>query len=158
MARPKQSDYDPETNLTHRESKAIECLLTREPEETLAQVAERAGVKVRVLYRYMRDADFKKAYKERVELEMGGHRSRVANALVKGAVKDGPGQAAMQKIYWQRLGELNEKVELTGANGGPVESLSTQVKVDLSELSVEEKVAMAELIEKLGIKPVKPNE
>jgi len=157
MARPKQSDYDPETNLTHRESKAIECLLTREPEETLAEVAERAGVKVRVLYRYMRDADFKKAYKERVELEMGGHRSRVANALVKGAVKDGPGQAAMQKIYWQRLGELNEKVEPTGANGGPVESRS-QVKVDLSELTVEEKVAMVGLIEKLGIKPAKSGE
>lgn len=156
MARPKQSEYDPETNLTHRESKAIECLLTREPEETLAEVAERAGVKVRVLYRYMRDADFKKAYKERVELEMGGHRSRVANALIRGAVKDGPGQAAMQKIYWQRLGEFNERVELTGANGGPVETRN-HVKVDVSELSVEEKVAMVELIEKLGIKPDKPS-
>ena len=32
----------------------------------------------------------------------------------------GPGQAAMQKIYWQRLGELVEKQEHSGPGGEPV--------------------------------------
>lgn len=47
-----------------------------------------------------------------------------------------------------------QAVEMTGANGGPI----GVVQVDLSEMSLEDKVAMAALIEKLGIKPPKPNE
>lgn len=151
------SDTDSFHGLKLREQKALECLMTRTEDETLADVAARAGVTVRTLHRYLKDEDFKREYRSQVEMEMGGQRARVASALVRGALKTGTGQAAMQKIYWQRLGELNEKVELTGANGGPVESRS-QVKVDLSELTVEEKVAMVGLIEKLGIKPPKSSE
>lgn len=151
------SENDPFKNLKLRELKAIDCLMTRTETETLADVAARAGVTVRTLHRYLRDNDFKRELRAQVEMEMGGHRARVASALVRGSVKPGPGQAAMQKIYWQRLGELNEKVELTGANGGPMESRA-KVQVDLSELSMEEKVAMVGLIEKLGIKPPKPSE
>lgn len=50
-----------------------------------------------------------------------------------------------------------QAVEMTGANGGPI----GVVQVDLSHLegmTTEEKVAMVGLIEKLGIKPVKPSE
>lgn len=47
-----------------------------------------------------------------------------------------------------------QAVEMTGANGGPI----GVVQVDLSELTMEEKVAMVGLIEKLGIKPPKPGE
>lgn len=45
-------------------------------------------------------------------------------------------------------------VEMSGPDKGPIGI----VQVDLSELSLEEKVAMAGLIEKLGIKPGKPSE
>jgi hypothetical protein len=58
------------------------------------------------MHRYLVDPVFLRAYKDRVELELGAHRGRVAAALVKGATTPGPGQASMQKIYWQRLGEL----------------------------------------------------
>jgi len=47
-------------------------------------------------------------------------------------------------------------IEMTGADGGPIGV--GVVKIDLSELGLEEKVALVELIEKLGIKPVKPSE
>ncbi len=58
------------------------------------------------MHRYLVDPAFLRAYKDRVELELGAYRGRVAAALVKGATTPGPGQASMQKIYWQRLGEL----------------------------------------------------
>jgi len=54
-----------------------------------------------------------------------------AAALVEGASTPGQGQGAMQKIYWQRLGELVEKKEHTGKDGGPIQTL------DLSKLTKE---------------------
>jgi AcrR family transcriptional regulator len=72
----------------------------------MEDVARAARVSRRTLYRYLADPAFRKVFRERVELEMGAHRQRVAAALVQGATTPGPGQASMQKIFWQRLGEL----------------------------------------------------
>jgi len=47
-----------------------------------------------------------------------------------------------------------QAVEMSGPDKGPIGI----VQIDLSEMSVEEKEVMAGLIEKLGIKPMKPSE
>lgn len=100
------SQTDTESALTLKQARALEALMERGPEQTMEDVARAAGVSRRSLYRYLDDPVFLKAYRDRVELELGAHRGRVADALVKGAITPGPGQASMQKIYWQRLGEL----------------------------------------------------
>ena len=66
----------------------------------------------------------------RVEDELGAYRAKVAAALVRGAITTGPGQAAMQRIFWQRLGELVEKQERTGADGGPIITKIERVIID----------------------------
>jgi hypothetical protein len=101
-----KAQIDTESDLTLRQARALECLMGRQPEESIEDVAVRAGVSRRTMHRYLVDPAFLKAYRDRVELELGAHRGRVAAALVKGATTPSPGQAAMQRIYWQRLGEL----------------------------------------------------
>jgi len=137
------------STLTPRQIVALECLMTRTEDETIEQVASRAGVSRRTMHRYLRDASFHAEYRSRVIMEIGSQRGRMALALVKGGTTPGPGQAAMQKIYWTMLGELKDlsAMELTGKDGGPVE-----VGVfHLDRLSVEEKVALVELLEKAGV-------
>jgi CTP:molybdopterin cytidylyltransferase MocA len=77
----------------------------------------------------------------------------MALALIKGGTTPGPGQAAMQKIYWTMLGELKDlsAMELTGRDGGPVGVEST---INLSVLSIEEKETLSELLEKAGVSGV----
>jgi AcrR family transcriptional regulator len=101
-----KSQTDTESALSPKQARALEALMERGAEQTMEDVARAAGVSRRTLYRYLCDPAFLKVFRERVELEMGANRQRVAAALVKGATTPGPGQAAMQKIYWQRLGEL----------------------------------------------------
>jgi AcrR family transcriptional regulator len=128
----------------------LECLMTRTEDETIEQVASRAGVSRRTMHRYLRDASFHTEYRSRVAIEIGSQRGRMALALVKGGTTPGPGQAAMQKIYWTMLGELKDlsAMELTGKDGGPVE---VGVFHNLDRLSVEEKVVLVELLERVGI-------
>ena len=98
----------------------MECLTSRGLDETLADVAERAMVTRRTLYRYLRDESFVAEFRKRIEGELGAARSKVAGALILGASTPGPGQAAMQKLYWQRLGELVDRHEHSGPGGRPV--------------------------------------
>lgn len=137
------------STLTPRQIVALECLMTRTEDETIEQVASRAGVSRRTMHRYLRDASFHADYRTRVAIEIGSQRGRMALALVKGGTTPGPGQAAMQKIYWTMLGELKDlsAMELTGKDGGPVEV----GVVHLDCLSVEEKVVLVELLERVGI-------
>lgn len=100
------SQTDTGSALTPKQARALEALMERGPEQTMEDVARAARVSRRSLYRYLGDPAFRKVFRERVELEMGAHRQRVAAALIRGAATPGPGQAAMQKLYWQRLGEL----------------------------------------------------
>ena len=107
-------------DLSPQQLLAIESLVARGATETLADVAKRANVTPRTLYRYLQNAEFVNEFRKRVEGELGAYRAKVAAALVRGAITAGPGQAAMQRIFWQRLGELVEKQERTGADGGPI--------------------------------------
>lgn len=111
--------------LSASQVKALEALVSQGIDETLEAVAARGGVSRVTLWRYLQDPEFIAAYRQRVEDEMGSQRARVARALIEGACTPGQGQASMQRIYWQRLGELSEKREISGPDGGPVETRET---------------------------------
>lgn len=81
--------------------------------------------------------------KRRIFLEFAAARGRVAQALIDGACASGmPGQAAMQRTFWQLSGELKDGIELSGPNCGPV-ALSSE----------DYQRAEAELAEKLARRP-----
>jgi AcrR family transcriptional regulator len=134
---------------TPRQVVALECLMTRTEDETIEQVASRAGVSRRTMHRYLRDASFHAEYKSRVIMEIGSQRVRMASALVKGGTSPGPGQAAMQKIYWTMLGELKDLLELTGKDGGPIET-QTNVSVDSLPLYVRQLLVLVSNGEGIG--------
>lgn len=117
-------------DLSPQQLVAVESLVARGADETLADVARRARVTPRTLYRYLQGADFVHEFRKRVEDELGAYRAKVASALVRGAISVGPGQAAMQRIFWQRLGELVDKQELAGPGGTPIVTKIERVIVD----------------------------
>jgi len=98
--------------LSGRQLAALDCLATRGDDESIADVAKRAGIAYKTLYVYLKDKDFIAELKARVDVELGAHRQPIAKALMKGALKPGMGQAALQKLYWQKLGEFSEKSEV----------------------------------------------
>jgi len=106
---------------TRRQLLALDCLVDRRPDETLTEVGKRAGISRVTLYRYLNDPEFHREYRARVAAELTSQRSRMANALIKGGVTPGPGQASLQKIYWTMLGELRDTLEVTGKDGGPID-------------------------------------
>ena len=89
----------------------------------------------RTLHRYLRDEVFIAEFRKRIEDELGSARSKVAVALVRGASMPGPGQAAMQKIYWQRLGELVDRYEHSGPLGREVAIKLLLEEVDCAQTS-----------------------
>ncbi len=55
----------------------------------------------------------------------------------------------MQKIYWTMLGELKDLLELTGPNGGPIET-QTNVSVDSLPLYVRQLLVLVSNGEGIG--------
>lgn len=129
--------------------RAIEFLMTRGPRETMKDIAARIGVVRNTLYRWLSDPLFVRRYQERLREELGGERGRVMRALIDGALRPGSNQAAMQKIFWQMCGELRDRVELTGKDGGPVTVQQSPIALDQLPIEAQEKM-LAILTEYLG--------
>ena len=119
------------TKLTARMVTVLECLANRQDGETVEEVGHRAGVSRKTVYRYWQIPEFRAAFKKQIEASLGMHRGRMANALVAGGTSSGPGQASMQRIYWQLLGELKNQ-----GQEDPLESLGG-VTIIVSEKRVE---------------------
>lgn len=131
--------------LSPRQLLALECLVNRDPGETIEQVGQRAGVSRVTMHRYLKDPKFQQEYRQRVAIELASQRGRMAIALVRGGTTPGPGQAALQKIYWTMLGELRDTLEVTGKDGGPID-INVQ-QIPLHKLSEGALVKMLEILE-----------
>jgi hypothetical protein len=99
------AENDSSSKLSVKQLRVLNALLGKGLTETIAQVAERAGVSPRTIYRYMIDHDFITTYRELCKRELSVYRGEVTKALIKGACTRGPAQPAMQKLYYERLGE-----------------------------------------------------
>jgi hypothetical protein len=126
------------SGLTPRQQKALECLINRLPEETLADVSNHAGVSLRTLHRYMREKNFSDEFRLSIAIELASSRGKMAAALIRGGLKPGPGQAAMQKLYWQLIGDIKDLLEISGPGGGPI-PLDDSSPIPLERLSIHAK-------------------
>jgi AcrR family transcriptional regulator len=116
--------------LTIKQRRALECLTTRGVDESLGDVAERAGVSISALHRYMRDNTFAKEFKKSIGSELAANRAKMARALIEGGSKPGPSQASMQKLFWTLTGDFKESLEISGPDGGPVEIQASTIPVE----------------------------
>lgn len=125
----------PGKSLSITQLHAIELLVSRTADIPLQAICERCGCHRQSLWRWMRrSTKFNTEYKAKVEANLGLARGKVAKALVEGATRPGPGQASMQKIYWERLGELVTRSEISGPGGGPIQVESAPISLDRLEV------------------------
>lgn len=134
----------PDSKFNEQQELVLDLLVNKTKGETMQHIAEKAGVARMTIWRWLQNPLFKAEYVSRVESELGSHRALVAQALVAGALRPGIGQAAMQKLYWQKLGEVTDKVELTGKDGGPIEVAT----VSLQSLSPSAKREIITILER----------
>jgi AcrR family transcriptional regulator len=93
--------------LSPRQYRALEALLTQGRKETLAEVANRAGISGRQLTRYFNDPDFIAAYNGLMDKRLLHARMRMLDALIEsGTDIDSRGMAANQRTFWQLCGKL----------------------------------------------------
>lgn len=102
------------------------------------QVAARAKISRRSLFRYLREEAFAREYRMRLTLTASSDRGRMLHALVQAALTPGPGQASCQRLFWQLQGEVRDLVslEVSGPEGGPVQ-VETEARRDVEYVSEE---------------------
>lgn len=145
-----------ETNeaLTLRQLNALEALVPRQAGETMEDCGKRAGVSRPTLYRYLQTPLFQRELKRRISLEFAAARGRVAQALIDGACASGmPGQAAMQRTFWQLSGELKDGIEISRPNSGPIALCDEdyqRAKAELADKLVRRPDVLAEIAKQIA--------
>lgn len=101
-----------EETLSPRQVRALECLVSQEPDETYANVAKRAGISRAQLYRYMSNSTFYAIYNQRIRDEFRAARMQITRTLIRNARQ---GDVQSQRLYFQLSGLLTETIELTNS-------------------------------------------
>lgn len=119
----------PKPKLNPTQVRILHVLLNRDPSEGLQtrEIADRANIGLATLYRYLRNPDFIEAYRSSVMSIANLFRAPMMKALIEGGLRPGPGQNALQRTFWELLGELNQKGSSVGEEHNP---LDTNVSVD----------------------------
>ena len=129
--------------LTSQQLKAIELLVDYDNNMTYGDIASEVGVSERTLWEWRNRNDA--FIEKKKELSERGLREKIDcinRALVNGAAEGNP---RLIKLYYERLGMYVDKKEISGPNGGPIE---TKQEYDLSDLEDEE----LRLLEKINRK------
>ncbi len=95
--------------LTAKQLKGVEAISTRGPDETLEEVATRAGVTRKSLWEWWQLEAFRTAVRERVEKLTEAERTPILNALFREAKS---GDVPAMRLFFQLRGELTEKHEV----------------------------------------------
>lgn len=105
----------PKPKLNPTQVRILHVLLNRDPKEGLQtrEIAEKANIGLATLYRYLKNPDFIEAYRESVLSIANLFRAPMMRALIEGGLRPGPGQNALQRTFWELLGELNQKGTLS---------------------------------------------
>jgi hypothetical protein len=140
--------------LSVRQLKALEVLMTRRPNETLALVAGRAGLSRATIHRYLVDPDFISEYKARCEADLTSLRHNANRALARGMTREGTNQIQYLKLYYQRYGELSADVINTVNNtvnlNANVNTFNSALPIDLEHIPVEYKRKMVALLDEIA--------
>lgn len=119
--------------LTNKQLLALEAIATRTPDESMSDVAQRAGISRTTLWRYMSDDTFYIALQLRVRNVSRSFMPAIMKGLCIAAAK---GDAGCQRIYWQLAGKLQESIEVTTQRRG-VENATINVDNLPSEMREE---------------------
>ena len=129
--------------LTDKQIEAIKLLVDYEQDLSYKDIADKVGVHYKTLYNWRKnDKTFIEVKKEAAEAGLIEKVDKVNRALLKGALE---GNARLIKLYYKRIGMYVDKKEISGPNGGPIE---TKQEYDLSDLEDEE----LRLLEKINRK------
>jgi len=154
---------DREPRPTPKMLSTIEAFVTADPNETIVSIAKRAGVSVKMIYKYAENRVFIQALRIREQQEWGLNRPQINSALFREAKE---GSAPHQRIFYQISGDLkpDTNIQIQGqiqgqnVNGSEegikeqIDRLSPEVKrlilADIDgELSEEKKISLRELLE-----------
>src|ERR1700732_740494 len=152
--------------LSVKQIRALNCLLTQGLTETIAEVSARAGVSPRTIYRYMQSSEFMREYRRLCTQELSVHRAAVTKALIKGACTRGPAQPAMAKLYFERLGEPvvehTENVNTNRREGLDIDGFSMSLKrcvvdeIEARERGEDVRHWTYQLVKNVGPQPMLP--
>jgi hypothetical protein len=106
--------------LTTGKLRALKALISQGPKDTMSTIADKAGVSVRTLHRYMVDTDFRNELRERSKDLLEANRAAISAALVRAAKSPGASQTPAIKLYFQLLGDLVNRNEVSGPDGGTI--------------------------------------
>lgn len=122
----------PKPKLNPTQVRILHVLLNRDPKEGLQtrEIAEKANIGLATLYRYLKNPDFIEAYRSSVLSIANLFRAPMMRALIEGGLRPGPGQNALQRTFWELLGELNQK----GISGGDIEHNPLDVNLNVDFL------------------------
>lgn len=126
------------THLGSRHYNAIQALVTASPGEPMHVTAKRAGVSKVTLWRYLQDNEFQRKFSDAVIQTLKSKQGQVAKSLVDGALRVGNGQGQLQKLYWQLLGKLVERHEVSG-------EIEVQIGLDWSRVDERKRDALLEI-------------
>ena len=130
--------------LTSEQLEAIKLLVDYDIDLTYKEVADKVGVHEKTLYNWRKNDDnFVEVKKKAAEAGLIEKIDKVNKALLKGALE---GNARLLKLYYERVGMYVERQEISGPDGGAIE---TKQEYDLSNLSDEELDLMHEIQNKI---------
>lgn len=119
--------------------KLVELLINPEDRRTKTEKMEEAGIPRTTFYRMLKDKNFKAYLREQLDTMTDGELPDVWKAHM---LKCKRGDMTAIKLYYEIKGIYVERKEITGKDGGPIET-----KTNLKALSIEELRALAKLDE-----------
>lgn len=103
------SSASPCSALSPKQLLALEALCNLQPKETFSNVADKAGINRRTLYRYLQSKVFRLALQSRMEGTAAAYGPGIFMTLCRAALD---GDMAAQRIYWQLGGKLQGSIEI----------------------------------------------
>jgi len=113
------SQKEANSDLTRCGELLLEALFDRAPGEPMVRTFERAGVSRAQGNRLLRDPQFVAAVEERTKRECAGHHPAIMGAFW---TRCEAGDPQALRLYFQRRGELRERIEHSGPDGNPIRS------------------------------------
>lgn len=129
-------------SLTKKQINAISYFINPKI-NSITKIAEKAGVSRQTIYDWMDDEEFKQVLDKKIDQYVNSQTANVWKSLIEQARN---GSVPAIKLFFEMEGKYKERKEITGKDGGPIE---TKQEYDLSDLEDEELRLLEKLNEKI---------